>query len=223
MALRCAKEGKARKRIRAGKAAQPRPERYAEPVTVPAGKRATRAELDALPDNVVGELIGGVLHTMPRPRPRHATSATRIGGRIQGGYQYGDDGAPGGWWIVAEPGIQLADRDVEEIVPDVAGWRRARLPELPERFTTAPDWVCEVLSPSTRRHDLQTKRPLYARAGVAWMWIVDVDARTLTASRLHEGKWLELGVWSDDDVARIEPFDAVELKLAELWGDPPAA
>jgi len=194
-------------------------ERYHGAVTVPAPKRATRAELDALPPGVTGELIRGVLHTMPRPRPRHATSATRIGGRVQGGYQFGDGGAPGGWWIVAEPGIQLAQLDVEEIVPDVAGWRCERMAELPERFTTAPDWVCEVLSPCTRRHDLRTKRPLYAEAGVAWMWIVDVDARTLTASRLSEGKWLELGVWSDDDVARIEPFDALELKLSELWGD----
>lgn len=191
-------------------------------MTEPASKRATRADLEALPASVVGELIQGVLITVPRPRPRHAASATRIGGRVQGGYQYGDGGAPGGWWIVAEPGIQLAEIDVEEIVPDVAGWRRERMPELPERFTSAPDWVCEVLSPSTRRHDLRTKRPLYAGAGVTWMWIVDVEARTLTASRLSGGSWLELGVWSDDDVATIEPFDAIEMKLSELWGDPPA-
>lgn len=187
-------------------------------MTVPATKRATRVDLEALPAGVCGELIHGVLHALPRPRPLHATSATRVGGRVQGGYQFGDGGAPGGWWIVAAPGVALAELDVEEIVPDVAGWRRERLPALPERFTTAPDWVCEVLSPSTRRHDLLTKRPLYARAGVQWMWIVDVDARTLTASRLSAGKWLELGVWSDDDVARVEPFEAIEWKLAELWG-----
>ena len=70
----------------------------------------------------------------------------------------------------------------------------------------------------TRAHDLKLKRPLYARAGVRWMWLVDVDARTLNASRQHDGSWLEIGTWSDEDVARIEPFDAVEIHLAELWG-----
>ena len=80
--------------------------------------------------------------------------------------------------------------------------------------------MCEVLSPTTRRHDLKIKRPLYAEARVRWMWIVDPDARTLTASRLHElpaPSWVEIGTWSDDDVARIEPFDAVELRLGDLW------
>lgn len=184
----------------------------------PAPKRATWADLEALPRTVVGELIRGTLTVMPRPRPRHGRTATRIGARTQAAYDYGDDGGPGGWWILVEPGVWLAALDVEEIVPDVAGWRRDRMPEMPAgRIQVAPDWVCEVLSPSTRVHDLKTKRPLYAAAGVAWMWIVDVDARTLIASRLHEGRWLELGVWADDDVARVEPFDAIEIRCADLW------
>lgn len=187
-----------------------------------ARRRATRADLEALPENVVGELIRGALYAMPRPRPRHGRAEGRISGRVQSAYDYGDGGGPGGWWIVVEPGIELAALDVGEIVPDVAGWRRERLPELPERFTTAPDWVCEVLSPSTRNHDVRIKRPLYAEAGVRWMWVLDVDARTLVASRLLDGKWLEIGVWSDADRARIEPFDAIEIDLADLWGDPPA-
>ncbi len=183
----------------------------------PASRRATRADLDALPETVVGELIEGVLHTFPRPRPKHARAASVLGGDLNGPYDRGR-GGPGGWWILDEPGVTLAALDVEEIVPDVAGWLRERLPELPDGpIEIVPDWVCEILSPSTRAHDLKKKRPLYARAGVAWMWIVDVDARTLTASRLHDARWLEIGTWSDDDVARIEPFDAVELRLAELW------
>jgi Uma2 family endonuclease len=185
-----------------------------------ARRRATRADLEALPESVVGELIRGVLHTMPRPRPRHGNAAAAVSGDLYGPFDRGR-GGPGGWWIVVEPGVRLAALDIDEIVPDVAGWRRETLPALPEHFVTAPDWVCEVLSPSTRRHDLITKRPLYAEAGVRWMWIVDVDARTLIASRLHDGKWLELGTWSDDDVARVEPFDAIEVRLADLWGDPP--
>lgn len=183
----------------------------------PARKRDTRAELDALPEGVVGELIEGVLYTFPRPRPRHSRAASGLGGDLVGPYDRGR-GGPGGWWILDEPGVALAALDVEEIAPDLGGWRRERLPELPEgAITIAPDWVCEVLSPTTRAHDLKRKRPLYARAGVSWMWIVDTDARTVIASRLQEGHWLELGTWSDDDVARIEPFDAIEIRLADLW------
>ena len=181
-------------------------------------ERATRADLEALPESVVGELIAGVLHTFPRPRPRHARAASGLGGDLVGPYDRGR-GGPGGWWILDEPGVALAALDIEEIVPDLGGWRRERLPALPEgSITLAPDWVCEVLSPTTRAHDLKRKRPLYAQAGVGWMWIVDADARTLTASRLHDGRWLELGSWSDDDVVRIEPFDAVAIHLADLWG-----
>jgi len=186
----------------------------------PARKRATRADLDALPRSIVGELIAGVLYSMPRPRPRHAGAASVLGSDLNGAFQRGR-GGPGGWWLLDEPGIALTALDVEEIVPDIAGWRRERMPELPEGIISiAPDWLCEVLSPTTRAHDLKLKRPLYARAGVSWMWIVDVDARTLVASRLCDGKWLELGTWSDDDVARIEPFDAIELEHADLWCAP---
>lgn len=193
---------------------------YARRMGDPAKPRATRADLDALPERVVGELIGGVLYTMTRPRPRPARAASIIGGDLNGPYDRGRGGGPGGWWIVVEPGIELAELDVEEIAPDVAGWRRERLPRLPDGpFTIRPDWVCEVLSPSTRSHDLKLKRPLYARAGVLWMWIVDVEARLLTASKLHDGQWLELATWADDDVARIAPFEAVEIQLHDLWAD----
>lgn len=185
----------------------------------PAAKRATWADLQELPEHVVGELIRGTLSEMPRPRPKHARGATRLGARVQGAYDYGDDGGPGGWWILIEPGVWLPSLDVEEIVPDVAGWRRERLAELPEgRIQTVPDWVCEVLSPSTRRHDLAVKRPLYAEAGVKWMWIVDVDARVLTASRLHDGHWLDIGVWSDADAIRAEPFEAAVIRGEDIWG-----
>lgn len=180
--------------------------------------RATWADLEALPENVVGELIEGVLHSFPRPRARHARAASVIGSDINGPFERAR-GGPGGWWILDEPGIALPDLDVEEIVPDVAGWRRERLPALPDGpIHIAPDWVCEVLSPTTRAHDLKKKRPLYARAAVTWMWIVDVDGRTLTASRRHDGRWLEIGTWSDNDVTRLEPFDAIELRLVDLWG-----
>lgn len=191
--------------------------RYAEGVTEPAKRRATRADLEALPHGTAGELIAGVLYTFPRPRPRHQRAGTVMSARLVGPFDDGKDG-PGGWWILSEPGIELPELDVEEIAPDIAGWHRERMPELPEgAITLAPDWACEILSPSTRSHDQRIKRPLYARAGVRWLWFVDVDARTLTASRLEGGRWLELGVWGDDDVIRAEPFDAIELRLGDLW------
>lgn len=183
----------------------------------PPPKRATWADLEALPENVTGELIRGVLHALPRPRVQHARAGGRVFSRLERGYDDGE-GGPGGWWILFEPGIALPALDVAEIIPDIAGWQRERLPELPKQLSVAPDWVCEILSPSTRRHDLLTKRPLYAEAGVTWMWIIDLDARTLTASKNHEGKWLELGVWSDSDRIRAAPFDQAELRGEELWG-----
>lgn len=189
---------------------------YAESVADPAAKRATRADLEALPESVVGELIRGVLYTMPRPRLSHGSAATVLASDLNGPFQRGR-GGPGGWWIVIEPGIELPTLDVEEIVPEVAGWKRERMPVLPDRTSIAPDWVCEVLSPTTRKHDLAIKRPLYAQAGIGWMWIVDVDARTLVASRNEGGRWLEIAVHADDAVVRVEPFDAIEIRLADLW------
>ena len=109
-------------------------------------------------------------------------------------------------------------------MPDLAGWRRSRLPEPGvERITIAPDWVCEIHSPSTRRHDLKIKRPFYARVGVGHLWYVDLEARTLTASRLEDAKWVELGVWCDDDRAHVTPFEELELDLAAWWPPAPRA
>jgi len=183
----------------------------------PALKRATLADLEALPDTVVGELIQGVLYTMARPRPRHQNASGVVFGEVHGAFQRGRTG-PGGWWILVEPGIALPEVDVDELSPDIAGWRKERVPVLPEgRIHVVPDWVCEVLSPSTRSHDQRIKRPLYAQAGVRWMWVVDVDAKTLVVSRNEGGKWLEIGVFGDEDVMQAEPFEVLPIELRELW------
>lgn len=183
----------------------------------PAAKRATREDLDAVPGHLAAELIQGVLYTMTRPRPRHQRAGLVIGGAVQGPFDLGH-GGPGGWWILSEPGIAFPALDVEEVSPDLAGWRKERLPELPdETINVVPDWVCEVLSPSTRSHDQRIKRPLYAQAGVRWMWRVDPEFRTATASRNEGGKWLELGVFVDDDVLRAEPFEVHAIELRDLW------
>lgn len=182
----------------------------------PARKVPTLAELEALPSNVKGEIIEGVLYTMTRPRGLHQDLALSIGSDLRGPYRRGH-GGPGGWWILPEPGIELAD--TPEIAPDIAGWRRERLPVLPEdaAITVVPDWVCEILSPSTRRHNLLVKKPFYAKVGVLHHWIVDLAARTVTAHRLDAGHWVELGVWGDEHDARIAPFLDVALDVGGWW------
>ena len=184
-------------------------------------RRATRAELDALPEDVKGELIDGVLYTQPRPRALHMNIELSVMDELRGPFQRRRNG-PGGWWILAEPGIQILR--APEFSPGAAGWRWAHLPALPagnEAIRVIPDWVCEVLSPSNRNYDLKVKRRFYAEIGVEHLWYIDPEARTLAVSRLHEGHWLELGVYGDNDCVRAEPFDAVEIELGEWWSEHP--
>jgi Uma2 family endonuclease len=180
-------------------------------------KPPTLADLDALPAGIVGEIIEGVLYTMTKPRMRHQRTGLGIGRELSGPFDLGR-GGPGGWWIVTEPGIELPN-DTKEIAPDVAGWRRERMPDLPvdEPVRVVPDWVCEILSKTTRRHDLLVKLPYYAKVGVAYAWVVDLEARVLTAHRLESGQWLTMGSYSDETEARIEPFDVVPLNVADWW------
>jgi Uma2 family endonuclease len=183
----------------------------------PARKAPTLADLESLPRNIKGEIIEGVLHTMTRPRGPHQSAALAIGADLLGPFQRGRSG-PGGWWILPEPGIELPN--TPEIAPDIAGWRRERLPVLPEdtAITVVPDWVCEILSPSTRRHNLLVKKPYYARVGVPHHWLVDLAARTVTAYWLESGHWMEIAVWGDETTARIEPFSDVALDVKSWWG-----
>jgi Uma2 family endonuclease len=172
-------------------------------------------QLEALPPGVKGEIIKGVLYTHPRPRPPHMDVEDLLIDDLKSPYQRGR-GGPGGWWILSEPGIELPGSP--EFSPDIAGWRRDRLASLPSGpLTLAPDWICEIFSPTTRGYDQRVKRPFYAEIGVSWLWYVDLEARTLTVSRLEGGTWLELSVHGGDDKVRAEPFAAVELDLGEWW------
>jgi Uma2 family endonuclease len=176
------------------------------------------ADLEALPANIKGEIIDGELHTQPRPRARHQNVILSCGLDIADVYHGRRNRGPGGWWILPEPGIELPN--APEVSPDVAGWRRERMPELPdddEPIRIVPDWVCEVFTKRTRAYVQQTKKPFYARVGVEWLWYIDLDTQTFTAFRLHNGKWLELGVHVGDLRVRAEPFDAVELDLERWW------
>ncbi|NUP11399.1 MAG: Uma2 family endonuclease [Polyangiaceae bacterium] len=181
----------------------------------PAKKKASYADLEALPSNVVGEILFGVLHAFPRPRVRHGRATSRLGNRLGPPFDEGS-GGPGGWILLDEPEVHLGE---DVVVPDLAGWRRERMPELPDVafFTLAPDWVCETLSPSTRTYDITDKRAIYQRERVQHLWFVDPDARTLEVQRHSESGYITLSTWRDDAEVRAEPFEAVVLPLGVLW------
>ncbi|MDX2307483.1 MAG: Uma2 family endonuclease [Hyphomicrobium sp.] len=176
---------------------------------------ATYADIEALPPNVVGEILFGVLHTHPRPAPRHARALSRLGAELDGPFDRGK-GGPGGWIILDEPELHLGSHVV---VPDLAGWRRERLPKLPETafFETAPDWVCEVLSPATARVDRTDKLAIYAEHGVGHVWLVDPIAMTLEVLALTDGKWQIAATFKDADPVTAPPFDAHTFALDVLW------
>jgi Uma2 family endonuclease len=181
-------------------------------------KRATYEDVLNAPENKVAELLDGELFLSPRPAPRHAAAASEIG-MVLGNPFHRGSGGPGGWWILDEPELHFGD---QVVVPDLAGWRRERMPAMPNEafFSVAPDWVCEVLSPSTERIDRGRKLQIYAEAGVAHAWLVNPLERTLEVLRLKDGSWTIVGVCSGSDVVRIKPFEAIELELGQLWLDP---
>lgn len=180
-----------------------------------AKRPATYDDLRQVPAHLVAEILDGELHTSPRPGPRHADASSGLGGALRGPFDRGR-GGPGGWRILFEPEVHLSS---DVVVPDIAGWRRERLPNLPEEtfFTVAPDWVCEVLSPSTVSIDRLKKLAIYARERVAHAWLVDPIARTVEILRLENGRWSIVATVGDLDVVRAEPFEAIELDLSLLW------
>ncbi len=184
-------------------------------MTSTAEHRATYADLFRIPEHHVGEILDGVLYSHPRPGPRHARASSSLGVMITPPFDYGRNG-PGGWWILDEPELHLGE---DILVPDLAGWRRERLPQLPETagFGLAPDWVAEVLSPATARHDRALKRPRYVHHGVGWLWLIDPDLRVIEAYRQGEGLWTLLQTATGQEATRIPPFEAVALERDALW------
>ncbi|MDD5033900.1 MAG: Uma2 family endonuclease [Methylococcaceae bacterium] len=176
------------------------------------------SHLLALPENMTGEIIDGELHAQPRPAGPHALSTSALGGELYGLFQKGR-GGPGGWWIIDEPEVHFI-RDVEVLVPDIAGWKRERMPALPSdhRFEVVPDWICEILSPSTQRKDRILKMKAYARHGVAYCWLVDPLAHTLESYALDEGgHWIVTGLYQEHEAVTAPPFDACTIGLGDLW------
>jgi Uma2 family endonuclease len=183
----------------------------------PMDRPATYEDLLKVPDTMVAEIVDDELHASPRPALRHARAASSLGAFVSMAYEHGR-GGPGGWWILHEPELHFG-RDV--VVPDLAGWKRTRLPQVPDAAyaSLAPDWICEILSPSTVSLDRLKKLAIYAREQVPHAWLLDPIARTLEVLRLEAGRWVILTTHGGTDVVRVEPFIEIDLDLASLWSD----
>ena len=183
----------------------------------PAEQFSLYDQLLALPETLTGEILNGQLHAQTRPSGPHAITGSSLGDELVSPFQKGR-GGPGGWWIIDEPEIHFV-RDLEIAVPDLAGWRRKRMPAVPQdhRFEVVPDWVCEILSASTASKDREIKMPLYAHYGVQYAWLIDPKEHTLEAYALRDGAWVEFGRFTSGDQVAVEPFEAITIDLAGLW------
>jgi Uma2 family endonuclease len=186
-------------------------------MTEVARRDATYEDILAAPEHMVAELLAGELHLQPRRPAPHAAAATALAEELGPPFKRGK-GGPGGWIILYEPELHLAD---DVLVPDLAGWRRTTMDHLTNvpHFDVRPDWICEVLSPSTEQIDRAVKLPIYARAGVGHAWVINPIVRTLEVLRLEQGRWVNVGTHRDAQEIRAEPFDAIVFPLGVLWAD----
>ncbi|HEY3237546.1 MAG TPA: Uma2 family endonuclease [Polyangiaceae bacterium] len=181
----------------------------------PAARGASYEEVLATPLHLVAEVVQGVLYQSPRPSTPHALAASALGEELGPPFKRGR-GGPGGWVILDEPELHLDDHI---LVPDLVGWRRERLPEVPDApyLTLAPDWICEVLSPSTRALDRGAKLGVYGSFHVAYIWLVEPLDRLLEVLRLDGDSYRIVGSATGNERVRFKPFDAIELELTVLW------
>lgn len=189
---------------------------HSEDMSDKPARRASFGDLESVPPHQVGEIVGGELYVSPRPALPHARVKTRLAQDISPYDEATGGEKPGGWVLLIEPEMHLGG---DALVPDLAGWRREHLPEIPDTaaMELAPDWVCEVISPSTEALDRARKMGAYAREGVKHLWFVDPRPRLLEVYRLEQGRWLRLSAHEGDALVRAEPFEALELKLRRLW------
>jgi Uma2 family endonuclease len=187
----------------------------------PARRRATYADVLNAPEHLVAEILAGELFTSPRPASLHARATWVVGSDLGGPFDRppGGPGGPGGWWMLVGPELHLGP---DVLVPDLAGWRREHMPRIPNvaYFEQAPDWVCEVVSPTTGILDRRRKMPIYARESVSHLWIVDPILKTLEVYRLEAGRWVVASTHGGDDHVHAEPFNAIELDISRWWLEP---
>lgn len=185
----------------------------------PARKKPVYDDLYTIPDNMIGEIIDGELIVTPRPSRKHAYAATTLIGEVEPPYHRGR-GGPGGWIFLAGPEIGLGEH--VPMVPDLAGWKAERFPdEEPHNWiSAAPDWICEILSPRTMRLDKTKKMPIYAEHGIAYLWLIEPEAKTLVVYRLNNGEWVVAGMFAENTLIRAEPFAQIEINLNDLWREP---
>jgi Uma2 family endonuclease len=188
-------------------------------MTEAAKKVATYEDLYSIPENMTGEIIDGELIVTPRPSRRHTFAGSALDKSIGPIYQFGRGGGPGGWIIIVEPEVGFAEHI---FVPDLAGWKKERFPYTEETnwISVSPDWVCEVLSPGTFRVDRTKKLTIYAQHGVSHIWLVDPVAESVEVFKLESGRWFLFAVFSENEKMRTEPFDEIEIELADLWLKP---
>lgn len=184
----------------------------------PAKRNATYGDLLALPDDVRGEIIFGALYVHPSPAPPHGSSQFSLSVELGGPFQKGR-GGPGGWWFMIQPELHLGPHVVQ---PDLAGWRQERMPTLPSAayVDIAPDWVCEVLSPSMEGLDRGAKKRISSTYSIGHLWYLHPVERYLEVSALREGSWVHIDTFDDAIEFRAPPFEAVAFRLADLWPIP---
>lgn len=183
----------------------------------PARKKATYEDLYTIPENMTGEIINGQLISTPRPSRQHIYAASALGGELTPLYQFGRGSGPGGWVILIEPEIGFGEHI---LVPDLAGWKLERYPEEEPHnwISVSPDWVCEIISPGTEIHDRDEKMAIYAEHGVPHVWLINPIIRSLEAYKLLAEGWFRFAMFNGNKIARVEPFQEIELDLAGLWG-----
>ncbi|QSQ26259.1 Uma2 family endonuclease [Pyxidicoccus parkwayensis] len=185
-------------------------------------KPVSYEDIEALPPGWVGEIVAGELYASPRPAVGHLKVSMWLGALLATQFEMTPTG-PGGWWFLTEPELHF---EPNIVVPDIAGWRRERVPAPPDPetpwLTIAPDWLCEVLSPSTRTVDRVRKMPLYHREGVQHAWLIDPVRRTLEVYGRGKNGWVRTALYGGNTVIREAPFEDVSLDLGRLWTPGPS-
>ncbi len=176
---------------------------------------AIYADIEALPPHMVGEILFGSLVTHPRPTPRHGAAAYALGGVVGSPYQFGN-GGPGGWIFIVEPEIHFGPHVV---VPDIAGWRLENSAGIAEKawIDTPPDWLCEVLSPSTEKYDRHDKQRIYATYEVGHVWHVNPTTQLLEVYERQVRNWLRTHTFADQETVSAPPFESLSFNLGLLW------